>query len=130
MFAFRNIDVHHVFFLLKNSFSLPKLLYTLRTSPCFKRQDLLAEYDDTLYSGLEKTCNVCLESTARLQAFLPPKMAGLGLGSAVRLTVSGYYDSGLGLGSAVRLGVSGYLASVSSCQSLCNGILGHEFVER
>ena len=106
-----NIDAHHVFFLFKNSFSLPKLLYTFRTSPCFKRQNLLAENDDTLYSGLEKICNVRLDSTTRLETSLPDKMAGLGLGSAVRFAVSCY------------------LASVSSFKSLCNGILGYESVE-
>ena len=30
-----NLDAHYGFYLLKNCFSMPKLLYFLRTSPCF-----------------------------------------------------------------------------------------------
>ena len=34
------LDAHYGFY-LKNCFSLPKLLYFLRTSPCFEEVDLL-----------------------------------------------------------------------------------------
>ena len=30
-----NLDAHYGFYFLKNCFSMPKLLYFLRTSPCF-----------------------------------------------------------------------------------------------
>ena len=35
------LDAQYGFYLLKNSFSLPKLLYYLRTSPCFEELELL-----------------------------------------------------------------------------------------
>ena len=33
------LDAHYGFYLLKNCFSMPKLLYFLRTSPCFLQKD-------------------------------------------------------------------------------------------
>ena len=35
------LDAHYGFFMLKNGFSLPKLLYFLRTSTCFNHPALL-----------------------------------------------------------------------------------------
>ena len=39
--AATKLDAHFGFYLLKNCFSPPKLLYFLRTSPCFEELDLL-----------------------------------------------------------------------------------------
>ena len=36
-----NLDAHYGFYLLKNCFSMRKLLYFLRTSPCFLQNDFL-----------------------------------------------------------------------------------------
>ena len=42
------LDAHYGFFMLKNCFSLPKLLYFLRTSTCFNHPALLEKYDKTV----------------------------------------------------------------------------------
>ena len=105
----KNIEAHHAFFLLKSSFSIPKLLYILRSSPCFNYPELLAKYDDILYSSLESICNIRLDTDARKQASLPTALVGLGLGSASVLAVCGY------------------LSSVGSSSRLCSEILNKPF---
>ena len=96
----KNIEAHHAFFLLKSSFSIPKLLYILRSSPCLNYPELLAKYDDILYSSLESICNIRLDIDARKQASLPAALGGLGLGSASVLAICGYLSS---VGSSSRL---------------------------
>ena len=44
------LDRHPSYFLLKNCFSMPKLMYLLRSSPTFQHPDLLADFDDCLMS--------------------------------------------------------------------------------
>ena len=105
----KNIEVHHAFFLLKSSFSIPKLIYILRSSPCFNYPELLAKYDDLLYSSLESICNIRLDTDARKQASLPVALGGLGLGSESVLAVCGY------------------LSSVGSSSRLCSEILNKPF---
>ena len=46
------IDSHNAFYLLKNCFGLPKLLYKLRTALCFK-SNVLPLYNSILKQGLE-----------------------------------------------------------------------------
>ena len=52
------LNAHCGFYLLKNCFKLPKLLYFLRTSPCFEELDLLQQYDSIIRKSLSKICNV------------------------------------------------------------------------
>ena len=52
------LDAHYSFSMLKNCFSLPKLLYFLRTSTCFIHPALLGKYYKTVRDGLSKVCNV------------------------------------------------------------------------
>ena len=54
------MEHHDALFILRNSFSIPKLTYILKTSPCFLRRDLLDRYDSTLRSALELVTNVHL----------------------------------------------------------------------
>ena len=58
------LDAHYVFYLLKNCFSLPKLLYFLRTSHCFEELDLLQQYDSIIRKSLSKVCNVNFNETS------------------------------------------------------------------
>ena len=46
-------DIHEndALYLLKNCMAIPKLLYFLRTSPCFLEQDILVEYDQCIKNG-------------------------------------------------------------------------------
>ena len=79
-------SAHDAFLLLKHSFALPKLLYNLRTSPCFL-SPVLQEYDKSLMSILGQITNLLLseDGHAWTQATLPVKMGGLGVRSAVQL---------------------------------------------
>ena len=51
------ISAHDGILLLRNSFSIPKLLYTLRTSPCFLSTNLLA-YDVLLKAIVSNVTNI------------------------------------------------------------------------
>ena len=47
------LDALYGFYLLKNSFSMPKLLYFLRTSPCFLQNDFLERHDKLLIANIK-----------------------------------------------------------------------------
>ena len=51
------LDAHYGFFMLKNCFSLPKLLYFLRSSTCFNHPVLLEKYNKTARDGFSKVCS-------------------------------------------------------------------------
>ena len=70
---------HDALLLLRHSFAIPKVLYILRTSPCFL-SDRLESFDDVLRNMLRNILNVdlALESTS-LQASLPVRMGGIGI---------------------------------------------------
>ena len=63
---------------------MPKLLYTIRTSPC-AGNPLLQEFDIVLRTGLETILNVQLSDLQWMQASLPVHMEGLGVRSACSL---------------------------------------------
>ena len=87
---------HDAFLLLRHSFTIPKVLYILRTSPCFV-SDRLESFDDVLRIMLRNILNVdlALESTW-LQASLPVRMGGIGIRRAVQLEPSAYLASAAG----------------------------------
>ena len=88
------ITAHDGILLLRNSFSIPKLLYVLRTSPCFLSSDLIA-YDAVLKSIVSNVTNIHFgdEDPAWTQATLPVRYGGLGFRSAVQLAPSAYLAS-------------------------------------
>ena len=79
------LDAHYVF-LLKNCFSLPKLLSFLRTITCFNHPDLLEKYDKIVRDGLFKVCNVNFDDISSTQLALPAEMGGLGV--MIRIIIS------------------------------------------
>jgi hypothetical protein len=64
------LHTHDALFLLKNCFSIPKLMYTLRGASCYSSQ-LLTEYDDVIRSTLQHMMNFELSDNAWAQATLP-----------------------------------------------------------
>ena len=52
------LQPHDSFTLLRSSLSLPKLLYTLRTSACFLNEGLLYDFDEVLRTGLCSLLNI------------------------------------------------------------------------
>ena len=81
------LDAHFGFFMLKNYFSLPKLLYFLRTSTCFNHPALLEKCDKTVRDGLSKVFNVNFDYISSTQLTLPAEMGGLGVPSASLLAL-------------------------------------------
>ena len=82
--------------MLKNCFSLPKLLYLLRTSTCFDHPAFLEKYDKTVRDGLSKVCNGNYDNISSTQLALPAEMGGLGVSSASILALPGFLASAFG----------------------------------
>ena len=68
----------------------PKLLYFLRTSPCFLQNDFLERYDKLLRNSLCKVTNVKMDDNQFLQAVLPAAKGGLGVSSARLLALPAF----------------------------------------
>ena len=90
----QHLSSHDAILLLKHSFALPKLLYNLRTAPCFL-SPALQEYDSTLKSIVSTIANVHFgeDDSTWLQAILPVKLVGLGIRNAVQLAPSAFLAS-------------------------------------
>ena len=95
------LDAHYGFYLLKNCFSMPKLLYFLRTSPCFLQNDFLKRYDKLIRSSLCKVTNVKMDDNQFLQAVLPAAKGGLGVSSARLLALPAFLASAVGAKDAL-----------------------------
>ena len=87
-----SLEHHDALFLLKNVFYIPKLLYLLRTAPCFS-SPTLKEFDHTMKACLEGITNCHLDDQAFRQASLPVKLGGLGIRSAEDLSLPAYIAS-------------------------------------
>ena len=72
---------HDALVILKHSLSLPKLLFTLRSSYCADHPALQV-FDNVLRDSLRRILNISLEDTSWLQASQPVKWGGLGIRSA------------------------------------------------
>ena len=94
------LDRHPAFFLLKNCFSMPKLMYLLRSSPIFHHSDLLADFDDCLKFCATDICNASFDDIGWIQATLPIRLGDICLRRASDLALPAY------------------LASISASQSL------------
>jgi len=81
------IEPHQAFFILKNCLSIPKLIYLLRSAPCFKCKEELEVFDTAIKTNMEKICNVSSGEENWSQASLPIRHAGLDLCSATDLSL-------------------------------------------
>ena len=80
---------------------MPKLLYFLRTSPCFLQNDFLEHYDKLLRNLLCKVTNVKMDDKQLLQAVLPAVKGGLGVSSARLLALAAFLASAVGAKDAL-----------------------------
>ena len=87
------MEPHTALFLLRNCFSIPKILYFLRTSECFRENTLLDKYDTLINRMLERITNVSMDKNSLSQARLPDNLGGLGIPSAVDLAPSAFLAS-------------------------------------
>jgi hypothetical protein len=95
------VDTHDAFFLLKNCLAIPKMMYTLRTAPCFTSQTLLT-IDKCIHDTLAAILNVNLEDNAWDQASLPISFGGLGIRKTVQLSVSAFAASATGASALIN----------------------------
>ena len=86
------LPAHDALCLLKNSIAMPKLLYTLRSSPC-SGSSVLTEFDNVLRTGLSRLLNFNLIDAQRKQASLPVHKGSLGVRSACMLAPSAFLAS-------------------------------------
>ena len=88
------IHAHDAILLLRHALAIPKLLYTLRTSPCIASPELVA-YDNMLRAITSSVTNTHFgeQDSSWTQASLPVKHGGLGIRSAVQLAPSAFLAS-------------------------------------
>ena len=116
--------------LLRHSFAIPKLLYTLRTASCFLSHELRT-YDDLLRSITSRIANAPLSESdaAWTQASLPVKQGGLGIRSVVQFAPSAFLASAAGSSSLVSQIVPAHLQDsslVARSEALSLWTLGHD----
>ena len=92
----QRIDAHYALFLIKNCLHMPRLLYVLRTSPCFKLCEKLQRIANYLRASLESICNVSLSESRHKQVFLPVKLGSMGIPPAFLIAPSAFLASALG----------------------------------
>ena len=88
------LPTQDAYLLLRHCFALPKLLYVLRSAPCFASSTLI-EYDHALRLITSTITNIHFDENdpAWIQATLPVKLGGLGIRSAMQLAPSAYLAS-------------------------------------
>ena len=89
----QQLDKHTGFFVLKNALPLLRLLFLLRSSPCYRHSDDLAPYDECTRNTSVLICNVQFDDTVWKQARLPVSFGGLCFRSADDLFIQAYLSS-------------------------------------
>jgi Reverse transcriptase (RNA-dependent DNA polymerase) len=89
------ISAHDALVLLKNSFSTPRLQFTLRSAPCVGHPRLHI-FDNLLRTAASKVCYVTLSDDQRQQARLPVRYGGLGIRRVSSLAPSAFLASAAG----------------------------------
>ena len=86
--------MHDAITILRHSFSIPKLLHILRTSPAFS-SPFLKTWDNLLRSIVSRITNICfeLDDLSWCQATLPVNQGGLGFRSCSSLAPSAFLAS-------------------------------------
>ena len=75
---------------------MPKLLYFLRTGPCFLQNDYLQRYDNLLSISLCKITDVKMDDKQFLQLVLPAAKDGLGVSSVRVHSLPAFLASAVG----------------------------------
>ena len=88
----RFLPAHDSLFLLRGCLAIPRLLYILRTSPCYDSEEL-ALYDECLKTALTSLLNVGLDGSRWIQASLPVWAGGLGVRGCEALAPSAFLAS-------------------------------------
>ena len=87
------LSLHHRLFLLKHCVGIPRLLYMIRSSPCFLFPEVLRNIDASFRQFLTETLNIQLDGKAWRQASLPVKAGDLGVRRIEDLALPAYLSS-------------------------------------
>jgi len=85
-----SLSAHDALILLKASFSAPKMMHTMRCSPC-ANHPALVEYDNLVRKVICAITNLDLSDLQWLQASLPVKEGGLGVRRVTSLAPSAFW---------------------------------------
>ena len=102
------LAAHDALVLLRASFSAPKILHTLRSSPC-AGHPALDRFDGLLKNGVSQIANSNLSDLQWIQASLPVKVGGLGIRRVASLAPSAFLAS-----AASTLDLQEYILSRST----------------
>ena len=91
--SLQGLSSHHRLFLLKHCVGIPRLLYMIRSSPCFLAPEVLRNIDASFRQFLTETLNIQLDDKAWRQASLPVKAGGLGVRRIEDLALPAYLSS-------------------------------------
>ena len=89
--------------MLRNCFSIPKLVYILQTCPTFVEPMILLESDSIIRAALSSISNVSLSDKSWKQVSLLNRFGGLGFSSARALSLPCFRSSSYASSSLVRL---------------------------
>ena len=87
------LNGHPGLILLKNAFSVSRLLFNLRSASCHHHPELLAEYDEVTRSTTEALCNIHLDDNSWSQANQPVRYGGLRLRTAADLALPAFLST-------------------------------------
>ena len=87
------INSHPALFLLRDCFSIPKLLYILRSASCYESPDELGKIDGILRKSAVDICNANFDDTGWRIATLPLHFGGLSLRSVSDISEVAYFAS-------------------------------------
>ena len=90
------IDAHDALFLLRSAYAIPKLMYSIRTAPAFKKMAILESYDEKMRQSLETILNVELNDESWQLSSLPVRQGGLGIRLATDLATPAFLSSAHG----------------------------------
>ena len=104
--------MHDAITILRHSFSISKLLHTLRTSPAYSSPSL-ESWDHHLKSIMSRITNIDFDQgDSWLQATLPVKLDGLGFRSASILAPSTFLASADGASELMQQLLPEHLSSI------------------
>ena len=86
------LPAHDALTLLKYSFSAPKIIHTLRCTPCLGHETL-HKFDDFLKTGLGNITNLSISDIQWVQASLPVNIGGLGIRRVASLALPAFLAS-------------------------------------
>ena len=72
---------------------MPRLLFKRRSSPCYRLHAELTQFDKTLRQAASTVYNVNFDDNGWKQSTLPVAQGGLGLSSAVNMSLPAYASS-------------------------------------